>query len=148
MRKKRLLTVGLMGITLIAGCGAKFNINASDLESYSEENNAIYVDMSNNYTSDYEYIDGVYILEKDDVHVELWDLDTTENAASWFANNVNILKEDSKSNVGSNTKISGDYTITTDVAVYRVLFLNDKGIYAYGDSKDSVNQILNDLGVK
>jgi hypothetical protein len=31
--------------------------------------------------------------------------------------------------------------------VYRILFSEDKGIYAYGDTKDSVNKVLADLNI-
>lgn len=71
MRKK-----GLFGVVMLTGCGASFSISASDLEKYSEDNSAVYADMSDSYTDTYDYV-----MEKDDVHVELWDLDITQNAS-------------------------------------------------------------------
>lgn len=147
MRKKGLLVAGLIGVVMLTGCGASFSISASDLEKYSNDNKAVYADMSDSYTDTYDYIDGVYIMEKDDVHVELWDLDKPSNASKWFESNVETLKEGSKSSSGSNTTSGGSYTITTDDMVYRVLFSEDKGIYAYGDTKDSVNKVLADLNI-
>lgn len=149
MRKKGLLVAGLIGVVMLTGCGASFQIDASDLENYSKNNSAVYADMSDTYTDTYDYIDGVYIMEKDDVHVELWDMDKPSNASKWFNSNVETLKEGSKSSSGSSTTSGGNYTITTDDdAVYRILFSEDKGIYAYGDTKDSVNKVLADLNIK
>jgi hypothetical protein len=147
MRKKGLLVASLIGVVMLTGCGASFSISASDLEKYSEDNSAVYADMSDSYTDTYDYLDGLYVMEKDDVHVELWDLDTTQNASKWFESNVEDIKEGSKSSSGSSTSSGGSYTISTDDMVYRILFSEDKGIYAYGDTKDSVNKVLADLNI-
>lgn len=147
MRKKGLLVASLIGVVMLTGCGASFSISASDLEKYSEDNSAVYADMSDSYTDTYDYLDGLYVMEKDDVHVELRDLDTTQNASKWFESNVEDIKEDSKSSSGSSTSSGGSYTISTDDMVYRILFSEDKGIYAYGDTKDSVNKVLADLNI-
>jgi hypothetical protein len=130
MRKKGLLVASLIGVVMLTGCGASFSISASDLEKYSEDNSAVYADMSDSYTDTYDYLDGLYVMEKDDVHVELWDLDTTQNASKWFESNVEDIKDGSKSSSGSSTSFS-----------------EDKGIYAYGDTKDSVNKVLVDLNI-
>lgn len=132
---------------MLTGCGASFSISATDLEKYSEDNSAVYADMSDSYTETYDYLDGLYVMEKDDVHIELWDLDTTQNASKWFESNVEDIKEGSKSSSGSSTSSGGSYTISTDDMVYRILFSEDKGIYAYGDTKDSVNKVLADLNI-
>lgn len=147
MRKKGLLVASLIGVVMLTGCGASFSISASDLEKYSEDNSAVYADMSDSYTDTYDYLDGLYVMEKDDVHVELRDLDTTQNASKWFESNVEDIKEGSKSSSGSSTSSGGSYTISTDDMVYRILFSEDKGIYAYGDTKDSVNKVLVDLNI-
>lgn len=147
MRKKGLLVASLIGVVMLTGCGASFSISASDLEKYSEDNSAVYADMSDSYTDTYDYLDGLYVMEKDDVHVELWDLDTTQNASKWFESNVEDIKEGSKSSSGSSTSSGGSYTISTDDMVYRILFSEDKGIYAYEDTKDSVNKVLADLNI-
>lgn len=147
MRKKHLLVASLFGVVLLWGCGASFQISASDLEKYSEDNSAVYSDVSDSYTETYDYLDGLYIMEKDDVHVELQDIDSSKNASKWFESNVKDLKEDSKSSSGSSTTSGGNYTITTDDMIYRVLFSDDKGIFAYGDTKDSVNKVLADLNI-
>lgn len=146
--KRKLIAIGLICATLLTGCGANFQISASDLEKYAEDNSAVYSDMSDSYTESYNYIDGLYVMNKEDVHVELWDLDSTENASKWFENNVESLKGDSKSNSGNSTASGGNYTITTDDMVYRVLFSGNKGIFAYGDTKDSVNEVLTDLNIE
>lgn len=130
MRKKGLLVASLIGVVMLTGCGASFSISASDLEKYSEDNSAVYADMSDSYTDTYDYLDGLYVMEKDDVHVELRDLDTTQNASKWFESNVEDIKDGSKSSSGSSTSFS-----------------EDKGIYAYGDTKDSVNKVLVDLNI-
>lgn len=147
MRKKGLLVASLIGVVMLTACGASFSISASDLEKYSEDNSAVYADMSDSYTDTYDYLDGLYVMEKDDVHVELRDLDTTQNASKWFESNVEDIKEGSKSSSGSSTSSGGSYTISTDDMVYRILFSEDKGIYAYGDTKDSVNKVLADLNI-
>lgn len=147
MRKKGLLVASLIGVVMLTGCGASFSISASDLEKYSEDNSAVYADMSDSYTDTYDYLDGLYVMEKDDVHVELWDLDTTQNASKWFESNVEDIKDGSKSSSGSSTSSGGSYTISTDDMIYRILFSEDKGIYAYGDTKDSVNKVLADLNI-
>lgn len=147
MRKKGLLVASLIGVVMLTGCGASFSISATDLEKYSEDNSAVYADMSDSYTETYDYLDGLYVMEKDDVHIELRDLDTTQNASKWFESNVEDIKEGSKSSSGSSTSSGGSYTISTDDMVYRILFSEDKGIYAYGDTKESVNKVLADLNI-
>lgn len=147
MRKKGLLVASLIGVVMLTGCGASFSISATDLEKYSEDNSAVYADMSDSYTETYDYLDGLYVMEKDDVHIELWDLDTTQNASKLFESNVEDIKEGSKSSSGSSTSSGGSYTISTDDMIYRILFSEDKGIYAYGDTKDSVNKVLADLNI-
>lgn len=147
MRKKHLLVASLIWVAMLTGCGASFQISASDLEKYSEDNSAVYSDVSDSYTEAYDYLDGLYVMEKDDVHIELWDINSSKNASKWFESNVEDLKEDSKSSSGSSTTSGGNYTITTDDMVYRVLFSDDKGIFAYGDTKDSVNKVIADLNI-
>lgn len=71
MRKKHLLVASLIGVAMLTGCGASFQISASDLEKYSEDNSAVYSDVSDSYTEAYDYLDGLYVMEKDDVHIEL-----------------------------------------------------------------------------
>lgn len=142
--KKSALVAGLIGVVLLTGCGAKFDVTPADLESWE---GSTYADVSDDYKDTYSYIDGVYIAEKDDVHIELWDLDSTSNASKWFEGNVEDLKEKAKSSAGSSTNASGDYTINTGDVVYRVLFCEDKGIYAYGDDKESVNDALSTLNI-
>lgn len=148
MKKKVLLIASLIGVMLLTGCGASFDISSTDLENYSKENNGIYTDISTDYVKNYDYIDGVYILEKDDVHVELWDLDNQSDASKWFKNNIEILEDEAQSSSGSNTTSDGNYTITTGDTVYRILFSKDKGIYAYGNTKDAVNNVLADLNIE
>ena len=117
------------------------------MEKYSDDNSAVFSDVSDSYTETYNYLDGLYVIEKDDVHVELLDIDSSKNASKWFESNVEDLKKDSKSSSGSSTTSGGNYTIMTDDMVYRVLFSDDKGIFAYGDTKDSVNKVLADLNI-
>lgn len=142
--KKSALIAGLIGVVLLTGCGAKFDISSADLENWE---GCTYSDVSDDYTSNYDYVDGVYVAEKDDIHVELWDLNSTSNASKWFEGNVEDIKEKAKSSSGSSTSASGDYTINTGDVVYRILFCGDKGIYAYGDDKDSLNDALSALNI-
>lgn len=62
MRKKGLLVAGLIGVVMLTGCGASLVL---------VDNSAVYADMSDSYTDTYDYLDGLYVMEKDDVHVEL-----------------------------------------------------------------------------
>lgn len=66
MRKKHLLVAGLIGVVMLTGCGANFQISASDLEKYSDDNSAVFSDASDSYTKTYNYLDGLYVMEKDD----------------------------------------------------------------------------------
>lgn len=42
---------------MLTGCGANFQISASDLEKYSEDNSAVFSDVSDSYTETYNYLD-------------------------------------------------------------------------------------------
>ena len=59
MRKKY-----LFGVAMLTGCGANFQISASDLEKYSEDNSAVFSDVSNSYTEAYNYLVMDYMLWK------------------------------------------------------------------------------------
>ena len=133
MIKKIMATAGIIGL-LFTGCGASFDISAAALEDYAAKNSGQYVDVSSDYT-DYDYIDGVYVLDVDNAHIEMWDLDSSDSAALWFTNNVDTVKTVAVSHTGSNTSKRGSYSIKTSDEYYRILFSDDKGIYAYGDEK-------------
>lgn len=62
MRKKGLLVASLIGVVMLTGCGTSFSISASDLEKYSEDNSAVYADMSDSYTDTYDYLDGLKVM--------------------------------------------------------------------------------------
>ena len=142
---KKLLPVSIVAL-MLTGCGASFDVTPSTLENYASSNSGIYSDVTSDYSS-YDYVEGVYVTETDDAHVEMWDFDTKINASAWFSENVEDLKSGSSSISGSNTTTSGDYTINTSETCYRVLFCNDKGIYAYGDDKDAVNSVLSSMNI-
>lgn len=74
-------------------------------------------------------------------------MSSKDNASAWFSGNVEELKAGSSSSAGSNTTSSGDYTINTSDACYRILFCDDKGIYAYGDTKEAVNSALSSMNI-
>ena len=93
------------------------------------------------------YLDGMYKMVTDGVHLELWDMDSTENAKLWFETNVdNVQRSGSKSHVVTTTSKSGDATIVTDAGYYRILFCDDKGIIVLGE-KDKVDKALKDLNI-
>ena len=92
-------------------------------------------------------MDGMYKMVTDGVHLELWDIDSTENAKLWFETNVNnVQRSGSKSHVVTTTSKSGDATIVTDAGYYRILFCDDKGIIVLGE-KDKVDKALKDLNI-
>lgn len=145
MKIKKLLAVGLLSTMILTGCGASFTITPETLETYAEDSDYAYADISDEYT-DYSYIDGVYVMASTDAHVELWDLSSADYAAGWFQSNVEDLENKASSNIGSSTSSGGDYAFTIDGEYYRVFFSGDTGIYAYGE-KDSVINILTDLEI-
>lgn len=142
---KKLLTVSAVAL-MLTGCGASFDVTPSTLENYASSNSGVYSDVTSDYSS-YGYVEGVYVAETDGAHVELWDMSSKDNASAWFSGNVEELKAGSSSSAGSNTTSSGDYTINVSGACYRVLFCNDKGIYAYGDTKEAVNSALSSMNI-
>lgn len=146
--KKSSKVFGLvLGATLLlTGCDASFSITSSDLEGYAESNSGAYSDVTSQYES-YGYVEGVYVMEANDVHVELWDFDTSGNASGWFNNNLESTKQGASSSSGSSTGSSGNYTINKGGTCYRLLFCDDLGIWAEGTSKDEINEVLSDLGI-
>lgn len=54
--KEIFISSRLFGVAMLTGCGANFQISASDLEKYSEDNSAVFSDVSNSYTETYNYL--------------------------------------------------------------------------------------------
>ncbi|MGN0342671.1 MAG: hypothetical protein ACI4DO_07745 [Roseburia sp.] len=140
-----LVAVGLMGAMLLTGCGASFSVSPSDLEDYADNNSGLYADVTSDYTGT-SSLEGVYVMETDDIHVELWDWEDTTHASAWFQDNMEILKDESSSHSGSDTTSGGDYSFKASDNYYRLLFSDDQGIYAYGD-KDALNDALIEMNV-
>lgn len=89
---KRIIQICCLTALVLTGCGTSFEASSEQLEAYANNNSGEFADVSSEY-SEYEYVDGVYIAEANDVHIELWDLDDVNNTAMWFQNNVEELKE-------------------------------------------------------
>lgn len=142
MKKIFTICFSLLCIFSLSGCSKDFSIDSATLKKWGD----VFNDVSESY-SRYTYIDGVYVAEKNNVHVELWDCDNSSDAKKWFSGNVETLKETAKTHVGSNTNSNGDYTITKDGKVYRIMFSDDKGIYSYANDKDSLNKALKELNI-
>ena len=145
MKTKKVLIPCILGLALLTGCGASFSIDGNTLKDYADSNDCSYTDVSSDY-SDYDYVEGVYVMEKDDIHIELWDLDSTEDASEWFNSNMNELKDESSSSAGSYTPSGGKYSFKVDGKYYKLMFSEDKGIYSYG-TKDDLNTMLSELGI-
>lgn len=143
--KKRLVIFSLLGLLVLGGCGTSFTTSSATLEQYANENEYIYSDVSEDY-ADYGYITGVYVMEAENAHVELWEFDSAGTASQWMSGNVETIKEGSSSSSGSYTSSGGDYSITNSGTYYRIMFSDTSGIYAYGN-KDSVNDALTSIGV-
>lgn len=145
MKKRRILAAWGLTMAFLSGCGASFDVSQSTLEDYANDNEGVYADVTSDY-SDYDYVEGVYVVETDDIHVELWDLDSTTDASAWFQNNVETLKSTAKTNSGSSTSNGGNYKFNTDDGYYRILFSEDEGVYAHGD-KEAVDAALSTMGI-
>lgn len=144
--KKKVFLVSILMVLMLTGCGAKFEISGSDLQDYAVANEGQYADVSDQFG--YDYLDNCYVMEVGNTHIELWDMDNTNTAYSWYEAMSEKLKADAKMSTGSNTSKSGDYTVTSrDDIAYRILFSEDKCIYAEGYYKDEINTILSGLGV-
>lgn len=75
-------------------------------------------------------------------------MDNTDTAYNWYEIMSKKLKADAKTATGSNTSKSGDCTVTSrDNIVYRVLFSEDKCIYAEGYDKAAIDETLAGLNV-
>jgi hypothetical protein len=142
--KKVLAVCGI--VVALTGCGASFSITNSDLQTYATNNSNEYSDVSSEYES-YSYVDGVYLMYNNNTQVELWDLDSTANASSWFQSNLATLEASASTKVGSSSSSGGDYSLTVSGVYYRLLFSEDKGIYAYSDNKDDLTNTLVGLGI-
>lgn len=144
MRKRTILLSVVISIMLV-GCGTSFEVNSLQLENYANDNSCDYADVSSDY-EEYDHVDGVYVAETENVHVELWDLASDNDASEWFRNNAKTLESKAKSNAGSYMSTGGDYSFVVQEDYYRLLFCKDKGIYAYGE-KEAVKDALSKIGV-
>lgn len=147
--KKRVLVLITLCTVLLTGCGVKFDITPTDLQAYAIENDFTYADVTDQYG--YSYLDGVYVIENsmDDVHIELWDFDNIEDAHKWFEENINQMKGRSNSFSGYSAKTNGEYdfVVSKRDMVYHILFSGNKGIYASGHGKNTINKMLIGLHV-
>lgn len=141
---KRLILTALCSTLLLTGCTASFDVKPSSLEKYAEEHDGVFTDKTEEYSEDLA-IDGLYLVDTDDAHVELWDWGNTDDCRSWFHENVEAKLETSKSYSKSNTSKAGTASITDENGdYYKICFSKDKGIFACGD-KDSVHEILDEI---
>lgn len=140
-----LAAVSFVGAMMLTGCGASFSVSSSVLEDYADHNSGLYADVTSDY-ADTSSLEGVYVMETDDIHVELWDWEDTAHASAWFQDNMEILKDESSSHSGSDTTSGGDYSFKTLGKYYRLLFSDDQGIYAYGD-KEALNNALIEMNI-
>lgn len=148
MRKKFFTTAAIMTVMMLTGCGANSNIDTTvaDLENYAyKHENITFTDVTDDYKN-IDYIEALGIVETADVHIELWDMDGTVSAASWFKNNSADLEEQSNGYAGSTDDDSGDYSYSIDGEYYRLIYAKDKGVYAYG-TKTEVNKLLKNLNI-
>ena len=145
MKLTKIAAISLLSLTMLTGCGASFDISPSTIQNYADSNSGQYANLTSDY-SNYSYVEGAYVAETKDVHIELQDLDSIENASAWYKTNVEKLKENASSYSGSSNSKGGNYTIKTKDVYYRILFSKDKGIYAYGE-KDAVESALKDMNI-
>lgn len=141
---KRLILTALCSTLLLTGCAPKFDVKPSSLEKYAEEHDGVFTDKTEEYVVDLA-IDGLYLVDTDDAHIELWDWDNTDNCRSWFNTNVEERLQTSKSYSKSSTSKAGTASMTDENGdYYKIYFSEDKGIYACG-AKDSVNKALDEM---
>lgn len=74
MKISKILATGMLCVTLLTGCGASFEITPDALETYAENNDGEYYDASEDKAEE-AYLDGMYKMVTDGVHLELWDMD-------------------------------------------------------------------------
>lgn len=147
MKNKSISYALMLGVLiLMTGCGADFDIDASTLETYATEHEADYADLSDDF-DDTPYVNGTYVIESGGIHVEMWEFDNKSHAQSWFTENVGDYKDSAEYSAGTNLVNSGNYIIRKDDTSYRILFSDNVGIFARGDSTDDVNAVLIDLNV-
>lgn len=146
--KKKLLTLLVTGGLLVslAGCGANFKLSSTELNKYATDNGGQFSDITSTYSS-LGYVQGCYAAEVSDVHLELWDIDTKENAMNWFNDNKSKLKEDSSLSINSSSNTGADSSFTVCEKNYRLLACNDIGVLAESTNKDSISNVLKGLGV-
>ena len=141
---KKIVLTALCSTLLLTGCAPKFDVKPSSLEKYAEEHDGVFTDKTEEYSEDLA-IDGLYLVDTDDAHVELWDWGNTDDCRSWFHENVEVKLETSKSYSQSNTSKAGTASITDKNGDFcEVKFSEDKGIFACGD-KDSVKKVLDEI---
>lgn len=148
MKKK--LSIALIIITLmicLSGCGTSFTLTQDDLQSYSEENDGYFRDITDEYASNPK-VKSVYQVYIGSNIIQLWEFADTEDASEWANQNANAFKEDASVFKGSSFDTNADFFVKKKYGTsYRLLQCETTGVFVSGSNSDNIETILKGLDV-
>ncbi len=152
MKNRFCVVAGLLSLFWVVGCGGREVPSVNDVISEMEADGFI-IKNSIEQFADYEYVEQAYIaIAPDETYqVEFYDLDSEENAASFYAANYNILSEsedNSQNHVSVTMGNYQNYEITTKTGFGCITRVGDTCFYAVvgNDYSDDVRMIKDELG--
>ena len=152
MKKKiGLVIVILTSIFMITGCGSKTALEPNDFVDLVEQKDYQTTNVIDQF-SDYSQIKSAFIAQnkKMTYQIEYYELDTEENAKTFYTGNKDIFKglSNKKSNTEVDLKNYQKYTQSTDNTYSLISRIDNTIIYVNAkiEYKDEINKIIKTLG--
>ena len=152
MRKKVLLVVLLvLGVFMITGCGKKTPLQPNDFVDLIEQNNYKTTNVLEQFST-YAQIKNAFIAQDSEMRyqIEYYELDTKENAKTFFEGNKKIFEQQSsiKSHSSINLENYNKYSQSTEKVYSVISRIDNTVVYANVkiEYKKEVQDIIKKLG--
>ena len=149
--KKKLILLLLLILVIITGCSKKTPLNSIDFVDLIEQNEYKTTNVKDQF-SDYSQIQNAFIAQNKEMtyQIEYYELDTIDNAKSFYNGNKDRFKKMEKVKVYKNIDLDNyeKYVQNTDSVFSLIARIDNTIVYANTkiEYKDEVQDIVEKLG--
>ena len=149
--KKKLILLLLLILVIITGCSKKTPLNSIDFVDLIEQNEFKTTNVKDQF-SDYSQIQNAFIAQNKEMtyQIEYYELDTIDNAKSFYNGNKDRFKKMEKVKVYKNIDLDNyeKYVQNTDSVFSLIARIDNTIVYANTkiEYKDEVQDIVEKLG--
>lgn len=146
-----ILILAIISLGVFTGCQSKEPVNADTYKENATSLGYEIEDLTEEFTSQSSAILNCYLIDKDDLHVEYFQLDSNDTAKALFDANKQIVEGYKGSRSGETSETNSTYqkyTLTADDMYFVVEQVGDTLVYAYTDQDktNDLNELLKELG--